>query len=313
MNSLTSGSPVTVSVTQDTSSAVGAVKGFVTEFNKVLAAIDSATKADGSKTNNTSGPLSGDSSLRQLKSDLRSIVTSLGVNINGSFSTLGQIGLSFGAIGSAIGSTKELQLDEAKFKDALASDPAGTQALLSALTLSASLEPGGTSSVTGLTGTFTGSLSGRYTLEDDGLGNLTSTFTPANGGPSSSTTANVVASGSTSLLIPGMLVNVGALLQAGTHTVSVTASTQSVIQRLKQFSEVQSGAGGVLQKRQDAFQNIQTDIAKRIDQVQDRISREMEVLRKKFAAMERAQANASSIISTLQATTAKITSSGSNN
>jgi flagellar capping protein FliD len=93
----------------------------------------------------------------------------------------------------------------------------------------------------------------------------------------------------------------------------VTASTQSVIQRLKQFSEVQSGAGGVLQKRQDAFQNIQTDIAKRIDQVQDRISREMEVLRKKFAAMERAQANASSIISTLQATTAKITSSGSNN
>lgn len=311
MTALTSGTPVTVTASQDTTSAVGAVKGFITEFNKVLGTIDSATKADGSKQNNASGPLSGDASLRQLKSDLRTMVTSLGVNINGSFSTLGQIGISFGAVGSAIGSTNELQLDEAKFKTALADDPAGAQALLSALTLSASLEPGGTGSVTGISGTYAGAQSGRYTIEDDGLGNFTSTFTPSNGGPPTTTTAAIVAGGSSSILIPGMQVSVAALFQAGTHTVSVTASTQSVIQRLKQFSEVQAGAGGVLQKRQDAFQNIQTDIAKRIDVVQDRITREMEVLRKKFAAMERAQANASSIISGLQATTAKI--SGNSN
>lgn len=311
MTALTSGTPVTVTASQDTTSAVGAVKGFITEFNKVLGTIDSATKADGSKQNNASGPLSGDASLRQLKSDLRTMVTSLGVNINGSFSTLGQIGISFGAVGSAIGSTNELQLDEAKFKTALADDPAGAQALLSALTLSASLEPGGTGSVTGISGTYAGAQSGRYTIEDDGLGNFTSTFAPSNGGPPTTTTAAIVAGGSSSILIPGMQVSVAALFQAGTHTVSVTASTQSVIQRLKQFSEVQAGAGGVLQKRQDAFQNIQTDIAKRIDVVQDRITREMEVLRKKFAAMERAQANASSIISGLQATTAKI--SGNSN
>ncbi|MGE0600193.1 MAG: flagellar filament capping protein FliD [Dehalococcoidia bacterium] len=313
LNSLTNGTPVTITVNQDTASAGTAVKGFVTEFNKVLSAIDAATKADGSKENNTSGPLSGDASLRQLKSELRSIVTSMGVNINGSFTTLNQIGLSFGAVGSAIGSTNELQFDEAKFKTALADDPAGTQALLSALTLSASLEPGGTGSVSGLAGTFTGSQSGTYKIEDDGLGNLTSTFTPANGGPTTSVSATVAAGGSTTLLIPGMVVNIGPTLQAGTHIVSVTASSQSVIQRLKQFSEVQAGAGGVLQKRQDAFQNIQTDIAKRIEEVQDHITAEMETLRKKFAAMERAQANAQSIISTLQATTAKISSSGNNN
>ena len=312
LNSLTSGSPVTISVNQDTSSGASAVKGFVTEFNKVLSTIDAATKADGSKDNNTSGPLSGDASLRQLKSELRSIVTSMGVNINGSFSTLNQIGLSFGAVGSAIGSTNELQFDEAKFKTALADDPAGTQALLSALTLSASLQPGGTGSVSGLSGTFTGSQSGTYKIEDDGMGNLTSTFTPANGGPSSSVSANVVAGGSSSLLIPGMLVSVGPTLTAGTHIVSVTASSQSVIQRLKQFSEVQAGAGGVLKNRQDAFQKIQDDIAKRIEVVQDHITAEMEVMRKKFAAMERAQANAQSIISTLQATTAKVSSGSSN-
>lgn len=312
LNALTSGAPVTITVSQDSTSALNAVKAFVTEFNNVLGAIDKATKADGSKTNNTSGPLSGDASLRQLKSDLRGIVTSMGVNINGNFTTLGQVGLSFGPVGSALGSTSTLQLDEAKFKTALADDPAGTQALLSALTLSASLQGGGTGSVSGLTGSFTGSQTGVYTIEDDGAGTLTSRFTPANGGPPVTTTASVIANGSTSLLIPGMLVNVGPVLQAGTHTVSVTASSQSVIQRLKQFSEVQAGAGGVLQKRQDAFQAIQTDIAKRIEVVQERIEREMEVLRKKFAAMERAQANASSIISTLTATTAKLTSSDSN-
>lgn len=309
LNALTNGTPATVTVTQDATSALAAVKGFVSEFNNVMTAIGTATKADGSRENNTSGPLSGDASLRQLKSDLRTIVTSMGVNIDGTFTTLSQIGISFGAVGSALGSTNTLQLDEAKFKMALADDPAGTQALLSSLTLSASLQPGGTSSVSSLTGTYAGTQTGKYTIEDDGLGNLTSVFTPANGGPSTTTTATVTANGSTSILIPGMLVNVGPTFQAGTHTVSVTASSQSVIQRLKQFSEIQSGAGGVLQKRQDAFKNIQTDIARRIEDVQDRIEKEMEVLRKKFALMEQAQAAAQSLISQLQATTSKLTSS----
>jgi flagellar hook-associated protein 2 len=310
LNALTSGSPVTVTVAQDSTAALTTVKAFVTEFNNVLGAIDKATKADGSKENNTSGPLSGDVSLRQLKSDLRSIVTSMGVNINGSYTTLAQVGISFGAVGSAIGTTNSLQLDEAKFKTALADDPAGTQALLSALTLSASLQPGGTGSVSGLTGTFTGSQSGTYAIEDDGLGNLTSRFTPSNGGPVTTTNATVTANGSTTLLIPGMSVQFGPLLQAGTNTISVTASSQSVIQRLKQFSEIQAGAGGVLQKRQDAFTNIDSDIQKRIDVVTERINNEMERLRKKFAAMERAQANAQGIISSLQATTAKISANG---
>jgi flagellar hook-associated protein 2 len=312
-NSLTNGSPVTVTVAQDSGAALNTVKGFVSEFNNVIAAIDKATKADGSKENNTSGPLSGDVSLRQLKSDLRSIVTSMGVNINGSYTTLSQIGISFGAVGSAVGSTNTLQLDETKFKAALADDPAGTQALLSALTLSAALEPGGTGSVTGLTGTFSGTQSGKYVFEDDGAGNLTSTFTPANGGPPSTTSATVVAGGSTNILIPGMVVNIGPALQVGTHTVTVTASSQSVIQRLKQFAEIQGGAGGVLQKRQDAFTNINTDIEKRIDIVTERIEKEMERLRAKFAAMERAQANAQNIISTLQGLTARLNSTKNNN
>lgn len=303
-NALTAGA-TTVAVSQDATGALGGVKGFVTEFNNVLAVIDKATKADGSKTNNTSGPLSGDASLRQLRSDLRSIVGGVGLNINGTYTTLSQIGLSFGAVGSAVGSTNTLVLDEGAFTSALSKDPAGTQALLSSLTLAAGIDPGGNSSISSLTGTFTGSQAGKYSIADDGLGSLVSTFTPANGGPPVTTSATVAANGSTTLLIPGMTVNVGALLQAGTSTITVAPSSQSVVQRLKQFAEVQAGAGGVLQKRQDSITAVTTDIADRIDKVQTRITNEMEVLRKKFAAMEQAQAKAQGIISTLQQQAAK--------
>ncbi len=312
LTALSAGTPSTIVVAQDVTAATNAIKGFVSDFNAVFTAIDKATKADGSKTNNTSGPLSGDASLRQLKSQLRSVVGGLGININGSFSTLSQIGLSFGAVGSALGTTNTLQFDETKFKTALTDDPSGTQSLLSALTLAAALDPGGTSSISGLSGTYTGTQAGKYSIADNGLGSLVSTFTPANGGPAVATSATVVANGSTTLLVPGMAVQIGALLQSGIHTVSVTPSSQSVVQRLKQFTEVQAGAGGVLQKRQDAFTNIAKDIADRIEVVQTRIGREMEVLRKKFASMEQAQARSQGIMSQLQQIAASNTNSRNN-
>ena len=165
--------------------------------------------------------------------------------------------------------------------------------MLSALTLSANLQPGGTSSISGITGTFTGPAAGTYVIDDDGLGLHVSARERRPWGDYFDDYAN----GSTNILIPGMSLSIGPLLQLGTHTVTVSPSSQSVVQRLKQFSELQAGAGGVLQKRQDAFNNINTDIAKRIEVVQERIEKEMEVLRKKFAAMERAQANAQSLIS----------------
>lgn len=311
LSALTAGTPVTVTVSQDSAAATTAVKEFITEFNNVMKAIDAATKADGSKTNNTSGPLSGDASLRQLKSDLRSIVTSPGLNLPGQYTTLAQLGISFGAVGSAIGTTNTLQLDEAKFKAALAADPAAVQSALSALTLSASLEPGGTGSISGLSGTYAGTTPGKYVITDDGSGNLTSVFTPANGTPATTSSAVVLAGGTNASLIPGMTLTIGGALQAGTHTVTVTASTQSVIHRLKQFAENQAGTGGVLKKRQDSYDAVTGDIADRISVMEERIEKEMEVLRKKFAAMEQAQARAQGVLSSLQQMAARMNANAS--
>jgi len=116
----------------------------------------------------------------------------------------------------------------------------------------------------------------------------------------------VLAGGANTSLIPGMALSIAGVLQAGTHTVTVTATTQSVIQRLKQYAENQAGTGGVLQKRQDSYTSVTKDIADRIAVMEERIEKEMEVLRKKFAAMEQAQARAQGVLSSLQQMSAQM-------
>ena len=296
----TTSSPVTVTVSQDTSSAANAIKAFVTEFNNVMKAIDAATKADGSKENNQSGPLSGDVSLRQLKSDLRSILTSPGTNLEGGFATLSQIGLTFGPVGSAIGTTNTLQFDEAKFAEAVRTNQAGVQELLSRLSLAATLEPGGTGSITGISGTYAGAEPGKWVITDDGAGNLSAVFTPANGGPPISASGTIAPNGSNSGLVPGLTLTAGPTLQAGTHTITVSAASESVIQRLKRFAENQAGIGGTLDKRKATYDRIASDISERIATLEKRIDAEMEQLRRKFAAMEQAQARSQSILGNLQ-------------
>ena len=286
----TVGSPVTVTVGQNTSSAVSQVRGFVTAFNDVMSTIASATKADGATASNTSGPLSGDASLRMLGQSLRSGVMSTAINPSGNIKSLSEIGLSFGAVGSALGSTNTLQFDQTKFQAALANDPNSVQSLLSAFTLNAALTPGGTSSIAGMTGTYTGGIPGTYTFTDDGIGNLKSVFAPASGAPATTQDVIISANGTNSSLVPGMTLTFGGVLTAGTSSVVVSATSQGVGQTLRRLVDVQVGTGGVLQSRQDTYTKSIADIARQHDRVQGQIDAEMEVWRKKFAAMETAQA-----------------------
>ncbi len=303
------GSPATVTVGQDSTAAVSAVKGFVAEFNSVMTAIDAATRADGSTTDNQSGLLSGDASIRQLKSTLRSLLVGTGQSVPGSLSNLSQVGLGFGAVGSAVGTTNTLLFDESKFTAALASDPTSAQSLFSAFSLEASLLPGGTGSISGLTGTYSGTKAGTYAITDDGLGNLTAVFTPADGGSATTTSATIAAGGSTTALIPGMTVSAGLVLQPGSHTISVTTTSNSVFNQIKTFLDNQVGAGGMLAKREDSYDSVSKDIQARKEALQERIDREMDVLRRKFIVMEQAQARSQAIMSALQQAMTKLSSS----
>ncbi|OAI42194.1 hypothetical protein AYO38_11620 [bacterium SCGC AG-212-C10] len=304
----TPGTPATVTVNRDTSAALSAINGFISDFNSTMTAIDAATKADKAKP----GSLSGDATLRQLKASMRAIVTSPGVGITGNLKSLGDLGLSFGAVGSAPGSTNTLQLNEATFLDKLNNDPSSVQNVLSTFVLTPALDLGGTGSVASMTGTYAGAQAGSYLITDDGTGLLTATFTPINGGPPSTTQATVTAGSTTTSLIPGMTLTIGGTLQAGTHKVTVSATGESSLNRLKALVDSQGGVGGILQKRQDTYSKVISDLNDRMDSAQKRIDVEMAQWRKKFAAMEQANAKYQSIASGLTALQAQISNTKSN-
>ena len=295
------GSPAIVNVGADSNSAMQVVKSFIAEFNSVLNAIRSATKADPEQP----GLLSGDTNVRALESTLRSMITSAGANLSGSFRTLSEIGISFGKPGAALGSTNELQFDEAAFKAALERDPGSVQSLVSELVITPTLDPGGTGSITGMTGSYLGTKPGTYEITDDGAGNLTAVFTPLDGSAPVTTTATVTAGGTTDSLIPGMTIQVGAL-QQGTHTITVSPSSESVVQKVRSFLENLAGQNGTFVKRQDSYDKRIDDLVKRKAKIQASIDAEMDILRRKFIAMEQAQMRAQGVLQALQQATASM-------
>ncbi|MCK9518532.1 MAG: flagellar filament capping protein FliD, partial [Dehalococcoidia bacterium] len=236
---------------------------------------------------------------------LRSMITSAGANLSGSFRTLSEIGISFGKPGAALGSTNELQFDEAAFKAALERDPGSVQSLVSELVITPTLDPGGTGSITGMTGSYLGTKPGTYEITDDGAGNLTAVFTPLDGSAPVTTTATVTAGGTTDSLIPGMTIQVGAL-QQGTHTITVSPSSESVVQKVRSFLENLAGQNGTFVKRQDSYDKRIDDLVKRKAKIQASIDAEMDILRRKFIAMEQAQMRAQGVLQALQQATASM-------
>ena len=300
------GSPETVTVTQDTATVITAIRNFVDGYNAAVLTIDDATNIDLDDSTN-SGELTGDATVRQLKSTMRSLVTGRGLNVGGAYQSMTQIGLTFGEFGSELGSSDTLTLDESAFTDALAADPVSVQALFEAFTLDASLTGGGTGSIDSIAGTYSGNIAGTYTIIDDGAGNLTSVFRDIHG-DETTTFATIVASGTETTLVPGMTLNIAATLQAGQHTIVVSNTSISPMRQIQDFLESQAGTGDVLDLRQDSYDAIATDVRERIDILQERIDGEMDRLRVKFIAMEQAQAAASIAFGVLDAMAAQLAS-----
>ncbi len=293
----TPGTPETVTIAQNVDSAKTSIKAFVDQYNAVLNAIDEATKINPDNLDE-SGELSGDSSLRTFRSQLRSLITGPAFNVGSSYQNLNQIGIGFGAVGSAPGSTNQLQFDEGKFTAALQADPQAVQNLLSISTLTASLEPGGTGSITGISGNYTGAKAGTYTLTDPGDGTLVVDFVPSDGSEPTQTVVNIVAGGTNTTAIPGITLEFGAI-QAGTNTISVTKTAESPLARIQEILDMQTAPGGVMEQRQATYDKVGKDIQDRIAKLQASVDKEMELMRQKFIAMEQAQARASTTLAAL--------------
>jgi len=286
----TGGTPATVTVGADETSAVTNINNFVTDFNALMTALAAATKAD----KDTPGPLSGDSDLISLMSSLRSMISDVGTNVTGSDTILASIGLSFGPIGSAAATTDTLVFDQTAFNTAVQNDPLSVQNALSQFSLTAALAPGGTSSITGATGSYVGTIPGTYKITDDGLGNLTSVFSPADGSSPITELATVTANGTNTSLIPGMTLQIGTL-QAGTTTINASVTSESVIGKLRDFLNGIAGPNGTLKNRTDEYTNDIKDMEARKVEIQASIDAQVAVWQQKFTDMEEAEAQASTI------------------
>lgn len=108
----------------DSESVLTALQTFVDAFNKVITDTDTGTDAE------NGGVFAGESSLINIRNNLRSQVTSM-VEGEGSYKSLADIGITTGAIGTSVDAdTNQLIIDKDKFIAAFEADPSAVKALL---------------------------------------------------------------------------------------------------------------------------------------------------------------------------------------
>lgn len=300
----------TVAVTQDIGGAVSRMKEFVTQFNSTLDFIN--TKTEFNSVAKTTGPLAGDAGIQTIATNLRQMITSKIDGVTGGKTTLGELGVSFGAVGSKAGTANTLTLDETKFRAAMENDPAGVANVLSAFRATATLESGGTGGLAGLSGDPTAFRKpGKYTIDTavngDGTANITATFKPTDGSAATTTTlVNVAAGSSTTSLIAGVTVTFDGAFTAGTDTVTIATPKRGIATKLEQYLDPLSRADGTLQKRQDSENSAITAMKKRVDRMNERLASQKQLLQQKFARMEQAMARAQEQRSSISALAAAI-------
>ena len=108
----------------DSESVLTALQEFVAAFNKVIADTDAGTDSE------NGGAFTGESSLINIRNNLRSKVTSA-VETNGLYRSLADIGITTGEVGMSVDAdTNKLVIDEDKFIQAFENDPSSVKALL---------------------------------------------------------------------------------------------------------------------------------------------------------------------------------------
>lgn len=112
------GTQVTIGVQPDMSGVVTAVQSVISSYNTAISYIDKQTNAQ----NNM--PLAGDTSIINLRNQIRNLFTKAVSSLGGTaYDSLQMVGISTGSVGSTAGTaTPQLQLDSSKLSAALGAD-----------------------------------------------------------------------------------------------------------------------------------------------------------------------------------------------
>jgi flagellar hook-associated protein 2 len=220
---------------------------------------------------------------------------------------MGDIGISTGVYGSAVGTTNHLVLDTDKLTAALQSNPQAVTQLLSGLTGTTTPTGSATSPwIATATGTpYNQVNSGTYKVTFDPIGNkLTSVFTSSNGTIQPSTTSTIAAGGTNSSLIPGMtLVGLNPLpSSAGTDTIAYNVTGRGILQSLNDYITKARGPNGIFASESNNANSSIASFSLQIANQNQLLAQRQATLQSQFTAMEVA-------LSQLQAQGASLSSS----
>lgn len=281
--------PVKVDVSVQTQNVVDAVTQFVSAYNDANKVMADLTKYD--PAGKANGVLFGDATVRLIQANLRRPVAAAVPGLASGIRTLSDIGVSFGAVGSAVGATGTLQFDPQKLIAALKTRPEAVASLFTAFSPTASLNPGGTGPIASIGGVPTqATKTGVFSIASSAAGALTATFTADDGSAPTTRAGNIAAGGTNTTLIPGVTLTGAGVLVAGTDTVVIGASRQGFAKTLVEYIGVLTKTGGLLKARTDQMRDAVEDIAGQIERMQARLTVKEQQLVKKFSQMEGAVA-----------------------
>lgn len=277
--------PVTVRVSQDTAATVEAVQAFVDAYNEVMDLIAQYTDYD--PETKTSGGLTGDSTLLGVERQLKTLVASRGVGLSGRYRTFADVGISTGAIGSAVGTTDALTLDQDKLKAALEENPNAVADLFAGFGSTATLRGDGPGAISSISGAPRDHRAGTYAITvDAAAGTASVVFTPTGGvaGPAESET--ISAGGTFSTVIDGMQLTFPNPLVSGTEYVDVTVDLKGVGVALKDYLDDVLGAEGAFALREETANGVIADLDEQIQKGDERLERRRAALEREYTALE---------------------------
>lgn len=274
-----------VTVSQDTDRTVTAVQAFVAQFNSAAQLIREKTSYD--SATQTAGVLFGDTTVRRVETSLRSLLTDrfLGVTDGDVYQSLADVGISSGRIGSAVGTTNDLEVDAAKLTGALETDPEAVARLFKVFTNTATLVDGGGSLVAATGTPAIVHKSGTYLLTTSGT-TLTSVFTPTNGDPEEGVSATISAGGNNGSLILGMTLTLGNPLVDGTDQIDIVLQELGVAFRAFDFLSDTVAVGGLFDTRDSEADKQLADVADQIARLNERVEQRRLTLQRKFTDLE---------------------------
>ena len=276
-----------MTVGQDTGTTINNVKSFVTQFNKAIEKIDELTKYDPVKKE--ASALTGDSGIRDIQRQLRQLVSGAAIGATGTYRNLASIGVSFGAVGSTVGTTTKLVVDDAKLTKAVTENPQAVEAVLAGFC--ATLGPPTTTNITAVSGTPQIHQDGQYKVKvtDATTGAVEAKFVTTDGRTIWSSTGTMAAGQDNFAVIPGLKITAGAVLTNGAEdTFSISVTNKGLGVTLSDYVNGLLDGEGYFAERKKGDDSITASYNQRIADMQDRLDRKQTSLERKYTALETA-------------------------